>query len=78
MGVNEGKQISSDTKSWWENQMVAVLSLDYSPRNAAPGMAHFHFAPANNLIKKMATIILIDGEETRLVEKTHNLSSTVL
>jgi hypothetical protein len=35
--------------------------------NAASGIAHFSFALANNLIKKMAMIMLIDGEEARLV-----------
>lgn len=35
--------------------------------NAAPGIAHLSFALANNLIKKMVMIMLIDGEETCLV-----------
>lgn len=66
--VNEGKQISADTMSWRENQMRGwVLSLDHSLPRAASGIAHFSFALANNLIKKMAVITLIDGEETCLV-----------
>lgn len=44
-----------------------MLSLDHSLPCAASGIAHFSFALANNLIKTMAVITLIDGEETCLV-----------
>lgn len=54
--------------SWRENQMGGwVLSLDHSLPRAASGIDHFSFALANNLIKKMAVITMIDGEETCLV-----------
>ena len=35
--------------------------------NAAAGIEHFSFPLANNLIKKMVMITLIDGEEACLV-----------